>query len=107
MARDSSEVHDQIETADNPLALVGGAFALGLLTGLVLPVTQAERRNIGPIRDGLIDRAQDVAGEALEHGKAVVRETTRAAMQTAMSSARDHGEDVLEAAQQRAGRNAS
>jgi hypothetical protein len=107
MGRNSSEVREETETADNPLPLVGGAFALGLLTGLVLPVTQLERRNFGPIRDKLIGRAQDVAGEAVEHGKAVVRETTRAAMQTAMSSARDHGEDVLEAAQQRTGRNAS
>lgn len=43
--------------ADNSLALVGGAFAVGLLTGLVVPVSSAERSRIGPLRDSLVDRA--------------------------------------------------
>jgi ElaB/YqjD/DUF883 family membrane-anchored ribosome-binding protein len=89
--------------ADNPLALVGGAFALGLLAGLVLPVTEAEHRRIGPLRDQLLDRAHDVANEAVEHGKQVVRESARAAMETAVTSAQEHGQEVLESAQRATG----
>jgi len=85
---------------DNPLGLVGGAFALGLLTGLWLPVTEQERRAVGPLRDSLVDRAADVANDAVEHGKRVVAETAVAAMKTAVSSAREHGQELVDSATQ-------
>ncbi len=84
--------------ADNSLALVGGAFAVGLLTGLVVPVSSAERSRIGPLRDSLVDRAGDVAADIVEHGKQVIAETATAAA----NSAREHGREVLSDAQRQA-----
>jgi hypothetical protein len=81
--------------AENPLAVVGGAFALGLLTGLVVPVSTVERSRIGPLRDSLVDRAGDVAADVMEHGKQVIAETATAAA----NSAREHGREVLAEAQ--------
>jgi hypothetical protein len=84
---------DQMRSAvvDNSLAMVGGAFALGLLTGLVVPVSPGERSRIGPLRDSLVDRAGDVAADVMEHGKQVIAETATAAA----NSAREHGREVL------------
>jgi hypothetical protein len=88
---------DQMRSAvdDYPLALVGGAFALGVLAGLVIPVSSAERSTIGPLRDSLVDKAGEVAADAVEHGKLVIAETATAAA----NSAREHGREVLADAQ--------
>jgi ElaB/YqjD/DUF883 family membrane-anchored ribosome-binding protein len=81
---------------DNPLGMVGGAFALGLLTGLVLPIPNQERRTIGPVRDSLVDQASALGEAAVEHGKQVVAETAKSAMSTAAASAREHGQELIE-----------
>jgi hypothetical protein len=88
---------DQMRSAvdGNPLAIVGGAFAVGLLAGLVIPVSSVERSRIGPLRDSLVDRAGEVAAGAMEHGKQVIAETATAAA----NSAREHGREVLADAQ--------
>jgi hypothetical protein len=72
--------------AHNPLALLGGSFALGLVTGLILPVTEVERRNIGPLRDQLVDRAQEAASAAVAQGRQAVGEAARAAMESVTGS---------------------
>jgi hypothetical protein len=74
------------QAATNALSVVGGAFALGLLGGLLLPISNIEREHVGPLRDRLVEKAQDAAEDAIEHGKQVVQETVDAAM----SSAREH-----------------
>jgi hypothetical protein len=49
--------------AENPLGLAIGAAAVGFLAGLLVPVTEYERSTIGPIRDNLLERAQQSAQE--------------------------------------------
>jgi hypothetical protein len=95
--RDKLPSPDQMRAAvtDNSLALVGGAFALGLLTGLVIPISSVERSSIGPLRDALVDRASDVAADVVEHGKQVIAETATAAA----NAAREHGREVIADAQ--------
>jgi len=95
--RDRLPSADQMRAAvtDNSLALVGGAFALGLLTGLVVPISSVERSSIGPLRDALVDRAGGVAADVVEHGKQVIAETATAAA----NSAREHGREVIADAQ--------
>ena len=73
--------------AENPLGLAIGAAAVGFLAGLLVPVTEYERNTVGPIRDDLLERAQHIGSDALEHGKAVLAETAQAAMSTAQDSA--------------------
>lgn len=82
--------------AENPIGLAIGGVALGFLAGLILPVTDLERRKLGPIRDSVMDKAQTVIGDAVEHGKAVVGETLAAAK----DSAQNHGTQVLDHAQE-------
>ncbi len=81
--------------AENPLGLALGALAVGFLAGLVTPVTEYERETVGPIRDDLIDKAQSVGGDVIEHGKQVLAETAQAALQTAQQSAQTHSDQVL------------
>jgi hypothetical protein len=81
---------------ENPLGLAIGAAAVGFLAGLLMPVTDYERETIGPIRDDLVDKAQQIGSDALEHGKAVLQETAQAALSTAQQSAQTHGQQVVQ-----------
>lgn len=77
---------------ENPLGLVLGALAVGFLAGLMLPMSDAERSSVRPISRTIADRAQTTMSEAVEAGKAVVRETAAAAM----SSVQQHGAEVAQ-----------
>ena len=81
--------------AENPLGLALGALAVGFLAGLMTPVTDLEREKIGPIRDDLLERAQSVGTDVMEHGKQVLQETVQGAMQTAQQSAQTHSQQVV------------
>ena len=81
--------------AENPLGLAIGALAVGFLAGLLAPVTDFEREKVGPIRDDLLDRAQSVGSDVIEHGKQVVQETVQSALQTAQQSAQTHSQQVI------------
>ena len=83
--------------AENPLGLARGGLALGILAGLLVPVTDFERDKVGPLRDDLLDRAQAIGGDAVEHGKAVLRDATQTAIDTAQQAAREHAGQVLDA----------
>jgi hypothetical protein len=82
--------------AENPLGLALGALAVGFLAGLLLPVTEYERRTVGPIRDDLVDRAQTIGADAVEHGKAVIQQTAQATLETAQRSFQEHGHRALD-----------
>jgi len=84
---------------ENPLGLAIGAAAVGFLAGLMMPVTDYERDTIGPIRDDLVDKAQQMGSDVLEHGKAVLQETAQAALSTAQQSAQTHGQQVAQSVQ--------
>jgi hypothetical protein len=81
--------------AENPLGLALGALAVGFLAGLLTPVTEYERETVGPIRDDLLDRAQSVGSDVIEHGKQVIQETVQSAVQTAQQSAQTHSQQVI------------
>jgi uncharacterized protein DUF3618 len=81
--------------AENPLGLALGALAVGFLAGLLTPVTDFERDKVGPIRDDLLDRAQSVGSDVIEHGKQVVQETVQGALHTAQQSAQTHSQQVI------------
>jgi len=80
---------------ENPIGLALGALAVGFLAGLIAPVTDLEREKIGPLRDELLDKAQTVAGDVVEHGKQVLQETAQATLETAQRSAQSHGREIL------------
>ena len=79
---------------ENPLGLALGALAVGFLAGLAAPVTDLEREKVGPIRDELLEKAQTIGSDVLEHGKQMVQETAQAALQTAQQSAQRHGDQI-------------
>ncbi|MEA2786635.1 MAG: hypothetical protein QOF71_2739 [Candidatus Eremiobacteraeota bacterium] len=81
--------------AENPLGLALGAVAVGFLAGLLTPVTNYEREKVGPIRDDLLERAQSVGTDVLEHGKQVLQETVQSAVQTAQQSAQTHSQQIV------------
>jgi ElaB/YqjD/DUF883 family membrane-anchored ribosome-binding protein len=82
--------------AENPIGLALGAAAVGFLAGLLVPVTDYERRKVPPLRDELLDRAQDVGSDVVAHGKQVVRETAQAALDAAQQSAQSHAQQIAD-----------
>ena len=87
---------------ENPIGLALVGVALGFLTGSLLPVTDVERKQLGPIRDKVVDQAQAATADLVEAGKAVVAETAQSVVSTALSSAQSHGTEVVENAKARA-----
>ena len=51
---------------DNPLAVGGIALGLGALVGLALPSTEPEQRLMGPTRDTLVQKAQNVVQDKVQ-----------------------------------------
>ena len=83
------------DTAErNPLGLVVGGAAIGFLTGLLLPSTRVEDRQMGEMSDRVVDAAKDTASDALESGKQVA--------QDAADSATEHGQELVSSLQERA-----
>ena len=77
---------------ENPLGLAIGALALGILGGLLIPVTDIERERLGPVRDELAGRAQTMVTDAVDAGKSVFNDTIAAAT----DSAQKHGKEIVE-----------
>jgi hypothetical protein len=58
----------------NPLAVGAIAVAVGTAVGLLLPATQAERRAIGQPARQALDKAEEVATEALGQAEQTARD---------------------------------
>jgi hypothetical protein len=67
----------------NPLGLVIGALAVGFLAGLAAPVSELERKTVGPLRDDLVERAKSAGTDAIEHGKQVLQDKAQALLTAA------------------------
>ena len=99
---------------ENPLAVAAGAVVLGLALGMLVPESEPERRTMGPVRDQLADRAQDVVERvkdvAVDAGREVkdtVREEARAAAPQMKETLQDAANAVTKQVKESAGRVAS
>lgn len=77
----------------NPLGLFFGTMAVGFLIGSLIPGTDLENERLGDVGDSIKEKARTAGSQAMEHGKAVVRETLDAAKQ----SAEEHAQQLSEA----------
>ena len=96
---------------ENPLVVAAGAAVIGLALGLLLPESDPERRAMGPTRDRLAARAQDVAERvkevAVDAGRDVketVQEEVAAAAPRVQDSLREAAGAVKEQVKESAGR---
>ena len=64
---------------DNPLAIGLVAVAAGALAGMAVPETDQERQWMGPARDQLVEKAQDVAQDTADKAQRVAEQATNAA----------------------------
>jgi ElaB/YqjD/DUF883 family membrane-anchored ribosome-binding protein len=87
---------------DNPLGVVLGGVAVGVLAGLLLPRTKVEDEKVGPIADRVRDEVVSTGREALERGKSVARQAGEAAKDAATDAAEKQGEAIKETAGRRA-----
>jgi gas vesicle protein len=61
---------------DNPIGLGAAAVAMGLAIGMALPRTRREDELLGPTRDQLLERAEDV----MDEGKSRLRDVAETAL---------------------------
>ncbi len=81
---------------ENPLGLLLSGVAIGFLVGSLLPSTDIEDEKLGRMSDNLKEQVKDAGSQALEHGKAVVKETMQSAQDTAQKSMQDHGQQLAD-----------
>lgn len=61
------QVADKVKRSEfNPMLLLAGAAALGLIVGMALPETERENEMLGPVRDDLADRVETTAARVKE-----------------------------------------
>jgi ElaB/YqjD/DUF883 family membrane-anchored ribosome-binding protein len=96
---------------ENPLVVAAGAAVIGLALGMLLPESDPERRAMGPTRDRLGARAQEVAERvkevAVDAGRDVketVQEEVAAVAPRVQDSLREAAGAVKEQVQESAGR---
>jgi ElaB/YqjD/DUF883 family membrane-anchored ribosome-binding protein len=96
---------------DNPLAVAAGVAVVGLACGLLLPETEREQRFIGPVRDDLVNRAQqtarrvkDAAVEAGQELRESVREEVTERAPEVKAVVRDAVQSVGQQVKEKAGR---
>lgn len=95
---DGSEVADGAKRAasmlkENPLGVLLSGVAIGFVVGSLLPSTELENDRLGNLSDNLKEQVKDAGSQALQHGKAVLKETAQAAQQ----SAQQHGTQFADA----------
>ncbi len=91
----------------NPLGLVLGAVAVGLVAGMVVPSTRMEDERLGAASDELKNRVLSTGQQAIEHGRQVVQDVAETAAETAKQSGHEHGQQLAQEAQQNAHEAAS
>ncbi len=80
---------------ENPMALGAATFALGAVTGLLLPETRKENEWMGPARDQAVHKAQAKAGDTLQRAERVAERTAqeaKASAQHVKETAKDEAE---------------
>ena len=74
----------------NPLAVGAAAMVIGAAVGMALPESRREQRLMGETRDRLFDRAQAMAGDAVDRAKQTARDVASKATE-AMNQAGSQG----------------
>jgi gas vesicle protein len=85
---------------ENPLGIAVGAVALGLLAGLLIPVTDKEHEKLGPMADQVKDQAKQTGQEALERGKDVAQSAVQSAAETAKDEGQERADKLKASAQE-------
>lgn len=74
---------------NNPLGMMLAGLAVGLLAGLLLPLTRVEEDKLRPLAEDVRDRLVDAGQDAIARGQTVIKETFDAGKQAAMTSVQE------------------
>jgi hypothetical protein len=88
----STTVVDAVK--ENPIGSLLSSLAVGFLVGSLLPSTPVEDRRLGALKDSLQTHVQAVRSQAIEHGKAVIRDTVEAAQHSAQQHGAEFAEEI-------------
>ncbi len=96
---------------ENPLAVAAGVAVLGMAFGMLVPESTRERKLMGPVRDDLVERAQetarrvkDAAVEAGQELKETVREEISQRAPEVKAAVQDAAATVGQQIKEKAGR---
>jgi hypothetical protein len=79
----------RLNPTENPLGMLFAGLAVGFLVGLMLPVTRFESERIGPMTEGMKDRARELGSQVARRGSEVIKDTIEATKEAAGSSMRE------------------
>jgi hypothetical protein len=79
---------------ENPIGALLSGLAVGFLVGSLLPSTPVEDERLGALKNTLQTQAHGVGTQAIEHGKAVIRDTIEAAQQSAQQHGAEFAEEI-------------
>ena len=78
----------------NPVGMVIGGAAVGLLAGLMIPSTRMEDEHIGEMAEQVKDTVKETGSEALERGKHVAQDAASAASDSASQQGQELSETL-------------
>lgn len=81
-----------IDPVENPIGMMLAGLAVGLLIGLLLPVSRFERERIQPITEDVKQRARSAGNEVMRRGGEVIKETLETTR--GMSGSGDRGAEL-------------
>jgi len=82
-------------TVENPMGMLLAGMAVGFLVGMMLPVTRFESERIGPMAEGLKDRAREAGSEVMRRGGEVIKDTIEGSKEAATASIRMQTADMM------------
>jgi gas vesicle protein len=85
---------------ENPLGLAIGAAAVGFLAGMLIPSTNVEHEQLGPVADQVKEQVKQTGQEAIERGKQVASDIKDQAQDSAQQHSEELKSSVRESAQE-------
>jgi gas vesicle protein len=85
---------------ENPLGLAIGAAAVGFLAGMLIPSTNVEHEQLGPVADQVKEQVKQTGQEAIERGRQVASDIKDQAQDSAQQHSEELKSSVRESAQE-------
>lgn len=82
-------------TVENPMGMLLAGAAVGILVGMMLPVTRFESERIGPMTEDMKDRVREAGGEMMRRGGEVIKDTIEGTKEAAKASIRTQTADMV------------
>ena len=101
VAPDAADVKQVVGVVqENPLGLAIGAAAVGFLAGMLIPSTNVEDEQLGPVADQVKEQVKQTGQEAIERGKQLASDIKDQTQDSVQQQSEELKSSVQESAQE-------